>query len=159
MNHRSGFGACIAPCLLMAACASRPPASTPPVTQTSGGEVVHHAAGAHHAPVFPPGPIAEMWDALRPLTHGRAGSVPTERDGRICAQVDTLRQRAGVLAAAPVPAGAESRADAWRAGTTRLVREADALVASCADPTRAGAFERLEALHVAFHELTEDLPP
>ncbi len=159
MNPRSGFGTWIAPCFLVAACGSRPPASTPPVTQTSGGEAVHHGVGAHHAPVFPPGPIAEMWDALRPLTHGRAGSVPTERDGRICAQVDTLRQRAGVLAAAPVPAGAESRADAWRAGTTRLVREADALVASCADPTRAGAFERLEALHVAFHELTEDLPP
>lgn len=129
------------------------------MTWTSGGEAVHHGAGAPHAPVFPPGPVAEMWDALRPLTHGRAGSVPAERDGRICAQLETLRQRASALAAAPVPAGAASRADAWRAGTTQLVREADALVVACADPTRAGVFERLEALHVAFHELTEDLPP
>lgn len=160
MTQPSGLHTWLAPCLLMAACAPRPAPASPPVAQTSGGGATHHAAGGvHHAPSFPAGPVAEMWDALRPLTHGRAGSVPAERDGRICAPVDTLRQRANALAAAPVPARAESRAEAWRTGTTRLVREADALVTACADPARAAVFERLEALHGAFHELTEDLAP
>lgn len=146
----------MASCLL-AACAAHPPPSSSGAVQT-GGETGHHGAGStHHAPTFPPGPIAEMWDTLRPLTHGRAGSVPAERDARICAQVEALRQRANALAASPVPAEEEGRVGAWRAGTTRLVRAADALVPACADPTRAAVFERLEALHVAFHELTADL--
>ncbi len=77
MTYRSGLGPWIAPCLLMAACAPRPAPASPPVAQTSGGGAAHHAAGGvHHAPSFPAGPVAEMWDALRPLTHGRAGSVP-----------------------------------------------------------------------------------
>lgn len=100
-----------------------------------------------------------MWDALRPLTHGRAGAVPAERDARICAQVEVLRQRADAMAAAPVPAGAEGRADAWRAGTARLTREAAALATACADPARAGAHERVKAMHIAFHEITADLSP
>lgn len=160
MRYGSCLGLWIAPSLLLAACASNPAPARPSAAVSSGGEAAHHdAGGAHHSPVLPPGPVAEMWDALRPLTHGRAGSIPAERDGRICAQVETLRQRASAMAAAPVPAGAEARAEAWHVGTARLTREADALVAACADPTRAAVHERVEAMHVAFHELTADLTP
>lgn len=167
MMDRSRLGSWFVPCLMVAACASTPPPAQPSPSGSRGGEVAHHGPGAahhgpgatHHGPSFPPGPVAEMWDALRPLTHGRAGSVPAERDARICAQVEVLRQRASAMAAAPVPAGAEARADAWRAGTARLTREADALATACADPTRAGAYERVEAMHVAFHDITADLSP
>lgn len=148
----------IAPCLLLvAACTAHPSPVGPVVTGTSGGEVAHHGpGGGHHAPAFPPGPVADMQAVLRPVAHGNVGP---DRDARICAQAETLRQRAGAIAAGAIPAQAQPRSDAWRAGTARLTREADALVAECAGTTRTAVFERLEALHVAFHDLTEDLTP
>lgn len=153
------LGIRISPCLLLlaAACSTHPPPAAPAVTGTSGGEGGHHGAGtAHHAPAFPPGPVADMQAVLRPLAHGNVGP---DRDTRICAQAETLRQRVSAIAAGTVPAQAQPRADAWRAGTARLSREAEALVAECAGTTRTAVFERLEALHVAFHDLTEDLTP
>lgn len=157
MMNRSGPRIWIAPFLLLAACSANPPPAAPAATGTSGGEAPHHGAGgARHAPAFPPGPVADMQGVLRPVAHGNVGP---DRDARICAQAETLRQRAGAIAAGAIPAQAQPRADVWRAGTARLTREADALVAECANTTRAAVFQRLEALHVAFHDLAEDLTP
>jgi hypothetical protein len=95
-----------------------------------------------------------MQAVLRPLAHGNTGP---DRDARICAQAETLRQRVAAIAAAPVPAEAQPHADAWRSGTTTLTRQADELVAECAGTSRAAVFQRLEALHVTFHDLTSHL--
>lgn len=158
MTYQSGSGVWVVPCLmLVAACGSSPPPAAQPATHgASGGEAAHHGGGGHHAPTLPAGPVAEMQDVLRPLAHGNTGP---DRDARICAQAETLRQRVAAVVAAPVPAAAQSHADAWRDGTVTLSRQADALVAECSGSSRAAVFPRLEELHVTFHGLTENLSP
>ncbi|MFO0646465.1 MAG: hypothetical protein U0326_09525 [Polyangiales bacterium] len=141
--------------VLGTACSASPAPARPSAGATSAEQRAPHAGG-HHAVRLPEGPVAEMQVVLRPLAHGDLGA---ERDTRICAGADSLRQRAGAIVAAPVPAAASADADAWRAGVARLSREADALVAECTSPARAAVAQRLEALHVAFHELTDNLSP
>jgi hypothetical protein len=150
MADRSGLGLAFG--VLMGACSAHLPPAQTVVQRAPGGEAAHH--GGHHVAGLPAGPLSEMQLVLRPLAHGNTGA---DRDARICAQAQTLRDRVAAVVAAPVPAEAQTSAEAWRSGTARLAREGDALVATCTIDTRAGVSERLEALHVAFHELTEDL--
>jgi hypothetical protein len=141
MSDRSSLGVGVVLCLMLGACSTHPTATQAVVQGTSGGEAAHHGGG-HHAAGLPAGPVSEMQVVLRPLAHGNVGP---ERDARICAQVGALHERVAAIVAAPVPAEAQSHADAWRAGTARLSREGDALLAECGGPTRA------------FHDLTADL--
>ena len=111
-------------------------------------------AGPGHGGGPPPGHVADMQAALRPLAHGAA---TPGLSARICAQARNLLDRAAAIEAAPVPEPLRARAVGWRAGTSRVTQAATALVTTCAQPRGNAVAERLDALHTAFHDLTDDL--
>lgn len=113
-----------------------------------------HGGHGHGGGNLPPGPLTEMQNAMRPLAHG--ASAP-DLAARICAQARTLRSHAAAIEAGPVPEAMRTRADAWRAGTARVSRAAAALATTCERGARGPVTERLDALHAAFHDLTDDL--
>lgn len=150
-----------------------PPAPAPPTppapavvapSGTDADAAVHHGASghSHHAEghghggggALPPGPITEMQVVMRPLAHGAA--TPNLAT-RVCTQARALREHAAAIEAGPIPEAMRARADAWRASTARVSRAAVALAAACERGPRGSVTERLDALHTAFHGLTDDL--
>lgn len=120
--------------------------------QGQGGH--DHAGHGRDGGSLPPGHLAEMQSVMRPLAHG--ASAP-DLPARICAQARTLQSHAAAIEAGPVPEAMRARADAWRAGTARVSRAAAALATTCERGAGNRVTERLDALHAAFHDLTDGL--
>jgi hypothetical protein len=72
-----------------------------------------------------------------------------------CAQGATFRQRAGAVAAAPVPEEARGDEAGWRGNASVLPRSSAAVAAGCEAARRPAFADQLNAVHTSFQALLD----